>query len=492
MTARLTPPEVESFRDLIGQRMGLRVEDGKLGFLAEVLARRLGATQSSCEQYLDRLERGVSGEELIDLAQELTVPETYFFRHIGQFRAFSDVALPARLQARAADKVLRIVSAGCASGEEAYTIAMLLREPPLDPAWNVSIRAVDLHPSALEKAASGRFSAWSMRETPAPMQDRWFRPSGRDLLLDESVMAQVTFEQRNLAQHDADLWRPGSLDVVFCRNVLMYFVPEAVRAVVDSIARALVPGGYLFLGHAETLRGVSHDFHLCHANDAFFYQRSDADVSIAAAADASAGGWVASIDRSADRIRALSGASDGPAAPMRAASPVDIAGWDLSPPLELLRQERFADALGLIQALPPASACDPDVRLLEAVLLVHSGALDRAERACTRLLELDELNAGAHYVLALCCEGGGDPANAVEHAQIASHLDPAFAMPRLHLGMQARRAGQHADARRELGQALALLQREDASRLLFFGGGFQRDALVALCRAELIASGGRP
>jgi chemotaxis protein methyltransferase CheR len=109
-----------------------------------------------------------------------------------------------------------------------------------------------------------------------------------------------------------------------------------------------------------------------------------------------------------------------------------------------------------------------------------------------RLLELDELSAGAHYLLALCREGAGDRAAASHHDQVAAYLDPGFAMPRLHLGLLARRGGDREAARNELGQALVLLQREDASRVLLFGGGFSRDALIALCRAELIRCGGEP
>ena len=102
------------------------------------------------------------------------------------------------------------------------------------------------------------------------------------------------------------------------------------------------------------------------------------------------------------------------------------------------------------------------------------------------------MNAGAHYLLALCREGAGDSSAAAERDQVATYLDPAFAMPRLHLGLLARRKGDRERAREELGQALLLLQREDASRLLLFGGGFGREALSALCRAEILACGGRP
>jgi chemotaxis protein methyltransferase CheR len=132
------------------------------------------------------------------------------------------------------------------------------------------------------------------------------------------------------------------------------------------------------------------------------------------------------------------------------------------------------------------------VLLVKAMLLVHSGQLEAAADACRRLLLIDELNAGAHYVLALCSEHAGLAERASEHDRIAAYLDPAFAMPRLHLGLLARRAGDRDCARRDLAQALFLLKREDASRVLLFGGGFDRAALIALCESALADCGGRP
>ncbi len=141
--------------------------------------------------------------------------------------------------------------------------------------WDISIRAVDINPAALEKAARARYSSWALRETPAETQSRWFQASGRDLLLDPAIRCGVHFDERNLAVDDSELWRPGGFDIVFCRNVVMYFAPDQARALLARIARALQPGGYLFLGHAETLRGLSDDFHLRHTHGTFYYQRKD-------------------------------------------------------------------------------------------------------------------------------------------------------------------------------------------------------------------------
>jgi chemotaxis protein methyltransferase CheR len=164
--------------------------------------------------------------------------------------------------------------------------------------------------------------------------------------------------------------------------------------------------------------------------------------------------------------------------------------WDLGLVLEAVRQERFSDALALISSLPLDSHEDPDAVLLRAVLLTNNGRLDESEEACSRLLALDELNAGAHYLMALCREHASDSTGAMEHDQTAIYLDAGFAMPHLHLGIMAKRSGDGATAQRELAQALILLAREDASRLLLFGGGFSRDTLQQLCRIELRAAGG--
>jgi chemotaxis protein methyltransferase CheR len=198
--------------------------------------------------------------------------------------------------------------------------------------------------------------------------------------------------------------------------------------------------------------------------------------------------WIDAIRRATERIETLTAPAPRPLGPVPRAVP----SWDLGRAHELLRQERFTEAIETMQRLPPESDRDPDVLLLHAALQTHRGQLADAEDACQRLLAVDELSAGAHYLLALCREGARDRPNAVYHDQVATYLDPGFAMPHLHLGLLARREGDHVTAQRELGQALLLLQGEDSARLLLFGGGFGRDTLLALCRTELQGCGGTP
>ncbi len=509
----------QHFRDWIARRLGLNFDDSKLEFLAEVLHRLADKKGLEAHAYLDRLEGPHDNGELQALAMELTIAETYFFRHIEQFHAFTDVALAQARIARASTLELNFLSAGCASGEEPYTLAMLVRERVAETGWNVRIRALDVNSAMLAKAARGIYSPWALRETPAEYQHRWFRSAGREFELDKTIRAAVEFEEANLSKETSALSAPNLYDVIFCRNVLMYFTTDCAQALVSRLTRSLAPGGHLFLGHAETLRGLSNDFHLCHTHGTFYYQRKSSQESERAMVWGDRGGtgtadklsmrpalglelplqeptstktWLETIQHASDNIRML---TDRPLADraLKAKPGAAVkAGAQIQLALELFKQERFVDALDLLSHLPTASEQDPEVLLLRAALLTHSGNLGAAQHVSAQLLARDELNAGAHYLLALCREGSGDRQGAVDHDQAAIYLDSEFAMPRLHLGLMARRAGSFSEACRELGHALSLLRREDASRLLLFGGGFSREALIALCRSELKAAGGAP
>ena len=512
--------EIESFRALVARRLGLAFEDGKLDFLADILRSRAEADgRGHGRRYLDRLSGAAEGrEEWRVLAEQLTVAETYFFRYWDHFRAFMEVVLPESAVPNGRPRDLRILSAGCASGEEAYSLAILIRERQLPPNGTVSIVGVDVNPAMIRRASRARYSPWSLRETPPELRGRHFRIEGRDFVLDESVRSMARFEERNLIEPDAAFWCPNAFDVVFCRNVTMYFAPEVMRSVMARICESLAPGGYLFLGHAETLRGVSEGFHLRHTHGTFYYQRRASQMSRSSTAspfveprDAgrevsvpnfleSGSTWFEMIQRASSRIEDLANASANASPvvvssgtePRHRASRGANRAWDLGVVLDLLNEERFEDALQLLSHLPAASRKDADTQILLAVILTNGGDVSGAKEACVRILDMDELNAGAHYLLALCLEHEGNRPKATEHDQSAAYLDPAFAMPRLHLGLLAKRSGELDVAMRELERALILLAREDSSRILLFGGGFSRDALVELCRRELRTCGGAP
>lgn len=496
----LDPADLDRFRSLIAARLGLHFDNGRNDLLADVLHRRLEASgHVGAERYLGALSSGAAREEFRTLASLLTVTETYFFRAPEHFRALVEVAAPARLHALHSTRPLRILSAGCASGDEAYSIAITLCER-LPDAAGAEILGVDINPVMLARAREARYGSWSLRETPPELRDRYFARDGAHYLLAPRIRRMLAFEEHNLGVDCGASWNPPLFDVVFCRNTMMYMVPEAARCAVACLTRLLVPAGFLFLSHAETLRGLSQDFHLCHTHDTFYYQKrgagedapAPAPVELAypmAAADQS---WVDAIRLASENIDSLSRASGPRYAPSTAqtSGAKPSVSHRLAAAVDLLRQERFRDALEAVRGLPPECAADRDALLLRAVLLTNCGEVAAAQEVCRQLLSSDDLNASAQYLTALCCEHAGDDPGAIEHNRAAVYLDPGFAMPHLHLGLLAKRRGDWAAARRELERAALLLEREDASRILLLGGGFSRQALLEFSRAECQACGG--
>ncbi len=514
--------EIDQFRDAIARRFGFRVDDNRMDELGGILRRRMAEGRTvSVGQYLPMFEASLGEQRAV--ASEVTVCETYFFRIPEHYQALTEVVLPNRVKAQSSRRQLAILSAGCSSGEEAYSIAITVGEQAsMLKSWCVAIGGVDINPVTIARARQACYPEWSLRDTPENVRELYFRRTGKQFHLAEAIREMVCFEEGNLVDPNASFWQRDTYDVIFLRNVLMYFAPDAAEAVVACVAECLLPGGYLFLGPAETLRGLSTEFHLCHTNDAFLYQRRErletrsgppqvprAVPGPPAKTLAGSGNrpvvlpelnasWIDNIRRASERIQNLTQSppelqAKPPGDLPAAANVIDmLPGCDVKLALELLRQERFADALAVVQKLPSESQADPDVQLLCAVLLANGGDLARAEKTCRLLLASNDLNAGAHYLIALCREHVGDPDAAVEHDRIAVYLDSAFAMPHLHLGLLAKRSGQSDMACQELRQAAVLLALEDASRVLLFGGGFAREALIDLCHREIGACGGKP
>jgi chemotaxis protein methyltransferase CheR len=481
--------------------MGLAFDSSQASRLQQVLEQRLGTHGIATAHYVELLSSGHGYDtEIAALARSLTVAETYFFRDRRQMEAFSEVILSRRATAQAP---LRVLSAGCASGEEAYSLAMLAQARGFSE-QSLVIDAVDINPDALARAARAVYSAWSLRETPEEHRTRWFQVTGDGYALDERIRRQVHFRACNLVEASSQAFPHGPYDAIFCRNVLMYFSHAKARDLVAGLWRQLAPLGHLFLGHAETLRGLSDAFDSCNSHEAFYYRRrsqgatlsggaevvttrSD-DVGGLAGAPGSSVPWFDVIARASARVTELTGTAVRSAAEGRQATATEQGrprSADFERSLSLLGEERFAEALVALQQSAERRTRDPDTLMLEAALLAQAGRLGEAEGACRWMLARDDLNAGAHFLLALCNEGTGDLEEAIRQAQRASHLDTTFAMPRLHLGMLYRRKAEFGPAREALTAAETLLCHEDARRLLLFGGGFSRDALLAVCRAEL-------
>jgi chemotaxis protein methyltransferase CheR len=488
MTHAASADEVRAFGRTVTDTLGFDVSEAKLAELEAILASRMEARRVSYAAYEAELRAQPQGDEVGVLASLLTVSETFFFRHEQQLSAGVDRLIAwARTEG---SRTLRLSSFGCASGEEPYSLAMLLLERFPEGVDRFEITALDVNPIALERARRGEYGQWSLRATPSGTVDRWFERTGKTFRLVPSVRERVRFVQGNLAREDG-VPAAGAQHAIFCRNVLMYFTAEQYGQAVARLASRLEQRGLLFLGHAETLRGLDTDFELISDGGAFYYrvgatcaERPDGKTNEpdrrpraepAKDTDAASTSWVQSIAQSAERVQALRVPDATAVRPAASASP-----------LSLFREERFDQALEALRALPSTTTEEPEMMLLEAILLFHRGEWAAAETASRELLLHLPLAASAHYLLALCCEARNSTQAAMVHDQAAITSDPGFSLPRLHLGRMLRQLGDHERARDELVYARRLLEQEDAARLALFGAGLGRSSLLAFCDAELM------
>lgn len=247
----ISDAEFTAVRDLIRDRFGIYYDDQKRFLLLSRLSTRLARRGlETYAQYVQFLRFDPKREdEWNDLASALSNNETYFFRERAQLKALGGAILD-ELGARASR--LRLWSSACSSGEEPYSLAITLIESGKIPDGRISIRATDISPRALELADKAFYRALSFRATEPMMIQRWFHPQGEGFVVDDRVKRLVSFGRVNLLD-DARVAAEGPFDAIFCRNVLIYFDKETQKRVVESFAKALRPGGYLFLGHAESL-----------------------------------------------------------------------------------------------------------------------------------------------------------------------------------------------------------------------------------------------
>jgi len=211
--------------------------------------------------------------ELEAAVEALTTHETYFFREPNQLTAFTDEVMPALQQRNAPIKRLRIWSAGCSTGEEAYTLAMLLQQSRRFEGWDVEVHGTDISRRVLATARRAEYGPSSLRAAPPDQVSRFFVPlGGSKVRVKDEVRAWVSFGQLNLLDTEACQLVPR-MDAIFCRNVMIYFDVPARRRVLQAFHERLVPGGYLLLGHSENLLNLGVDFELVHLHGDLAYRK---------------------------------------------------------------------------------------------------------------------------------------------------------------------------------------------------------------------------
>ncbi|WP_422367633.1 CheR family methyltransferase [Pelagibius sp.] len=252
--------DFEYIAQLLYQRSGLVITQEK----AYLLESRLNPVARKWD--LDGFEALISAMRskqdegmIVDVTEAMTTNESFFFRDNRPFEQFKDIVLPYLLEARKTAKKLRIWSAASSSGQEPYTIAMILKEEAAKLAgWNVEILATDLSKEILSKAQEGLYSQFEVqRGLPITLLMKYFTQDGEKWRINDDIKKMVTYRPFNLLDSPSGL---GTFDVIFCRNVLIYFDQETKGQVLDRMAKIMPGDGYLYLGGAETVLGISDSF----------------------------------------------------------------------------------------------------------------------------------------------------------------------------------------------------------------------------------------
>jgi chemotaxis protein methyltransferase CheR len=269
----LTDDEFRLFSQLIYNESGIAIKDAKRDYLQTRLQKRLQASQfnSYYRYYKFVTDKTQGNRELLDLVDSLTINETSFFRNRPQFDLFVDLVLPELKKKRASNLKLRFWSAGCSRGQEAYSIAMsLLDHLELPNAWDIKILASDISLRVLESAQKGQYSEYEAGTVHPEYLKVYFDKVDGSFQIKPHVRKLVIFDYHNL-KHDNGL---VGLDVIFCRNVMIYFDADEQKRLIDKFHKSLAVGGYLFLGHSESLQGLSDKFKFIYHSKGAVYQKT--------------------------------------------------------------------------------------------------------------------------------------------------------------------------------------------------------------------------
>lgn len=260
---------IMQIRDLIYKTAGIFQANNRLRLLEDRCNKRMQVLGlRNLREYYDCLTtKPMRQAEIVSLLNEITIGETCLFRNRPQLDAIRNIVLPSILDAKSAMPVhhIRVWSAGCSTGEEAYTLSMLLMEevPKQLKGWTFEILATDLNERSIATARAGVYGDYSVRNTDAHFLHKYFRPEGEMFALVPEVKSHVKFTQLNLFE-DSRVTSMKGMDLILCCNVLIYFDIASKKKVIGHFYENLLNHGYLFLGHAESLFGISEDFRLVH------------------------------------------------------------------------------------------------------------------------------------------------------------------------------------------------------------------------------------
>lgn len=474
--------DYERFSQLLLDHCGLSFSASRRAELE--LGVRHAFAASTCadlDEYYRLLQDGDSGRMDLDrLINAATVNETHFFRDAAQFNALYNYALPQLIERKRILRTLRIWSAGCASGEEPYSIAMLLRDllPDVDE-WAITILGTDINTEALDRARKAIYGEWAFREERAKQwRSRYFRPFhtrvGHRYELLPEVRRMVSFARLNLAEPRYPAYETNTMlmDLVLCRNVTIYFEPAVTQQAVDRLYDALVDGGWLAVGHSEPSLLTYRRFQARNFPDTLLYQRTgqptllppDWDLSPAGRDMSPAPVASTTLAHIPAKLDAAPSVSFAPVSAAQESDPVEQAR-EL---LEYGHSEKARDALLKLTNTGPGHA--PTLALLGQAY-ANLGEWQQAEHWCRQAVRLDNLSLDAYYTLALVLQHQSRLNEAIDAMKKVVYIDRNHALGHFGLADLYHSNRQLPLALKSLDNARRLLERYTDDQVIPGSGG---------------------
>jgi chemotaxis protein methyltransferase CheR len=437
------------------------------------------------------LSASLARSQIEILARHLTVGETFFFREKKVLHILEERILPELIRACARDhRMLRIWSAGCCTGEEPYSIAMILDRlihPSVE--WNTVILATDINPAFLQKSADGIYNEWSFRAAPAWTKERYFKKKKNGQFeISPHIRKRVTFSYLNLAEDTYPSSASGTeaMDIIFCRNVMMYFSTEGKRKIIQNFHRSLVDGGWLIVSAVEVQGSAFPQFHTRSFPGATLYQKSETPTAAGRAPDCKIPVFIQPLP--------LSSASAEPE--MNQTHLSDLMGTIL-PNGENAKKELLAavaDSPRWKEKMPEPRA-DPGRDSRETSGAHHrtarahanQGQLGEAIKWCEKAIAADKLDGANHYLMATLQLESGQEGNANRSLLRTLYLDPKFVLAHFALASLQLSQGRKREAARHFDNTLSLLHELPFDALLPESEGLTAGRLI-----EIIHSLGYP
>ena len=486
---QLNQMDYERFRAFVLETIGLDYPEEKRYLLGWGLNQVLETTScSSLDQLYDLLRSSSTTSEVWDrLISALTVGETYFFRNSNHFDALAKHILPDIMSRQEhSSRRIRIWSAGSATGEEPYSIAILLHEliPDLE-SWNISILATDVNREALRKAQEGIYAAWSFRGVDPHIQESYFRPmEDKQFALSDQIKKMVTFQYLNLVTdpYPSLTHHTNAMDIILCRNVTIYFKAEATRRVLANFHACLTDGGWLLPGASEPNMVYYDQFEPRYLAGAVLYQkpvipRTAASFALAFQPAATASTTAPVAAPPIERVVAATPSLP----PIKVPPPRD----PYQVAVELLREGKADEALAQLHA-----KLDQDANFAPALYTIgkihaNKGNLAKAQDWCERAIKKDKLHPEPYYTLSLVYEQNGLIDQAIDALKKAVYLNRRFVLAHYNLGQLYQAQGDKLAARRSLQNVVGLLKDKPQEELVPEGDGLVVGRLLNLVNSAL-------